>query len=177
MAFLQNRYVQIILSTVAVYLFIIVAIRLFGKRELSQLSVVDLVFILLISNSVQNAMVGPDATLSGGLAAASALFLTNALLKIVLNRFPKIDRLVEGETLMLVYKGKLNQRNMEKAKLTTAELMESVREHGVMKIQDVDLAVLEMDGNISVLSNSFSQSAVITRKKKWKNKAQNTTSK
>ncbi|HJV78261.1 MAG TPA: hypothetical protein VJ602_07740, partial [Paludibacter sp.] len=66
---LGNNYVRIIFSTFVIYLFIVVAIRLFGKKELAQLSVVDLVFILLISNAVQNAMVGPDSTLSGGLVA------------------------------------------------------------------------------------------------------------
>lgn len=168
MAFLQNRYLQIIVSTVAVYLFIIIAIRLFGKRELSQLSVVDLVFILLISNSVQNAMVGPDSTLLGGLTAASALFITNFLFKWVLYRFPKFDRLVEGESLMLIYKGKLNKGNLERAKLSIGELMEAVREHGVLKMQDVDLAVLEVDGNISVLSDEFSHASVVKRKPKGK---------
>ena len=78
---LNNNYVRIVVSTLAVYLFIVVAIRLFGKKELAQLSVVDLVFILLISNSVQNAMVGPDSTLSGGLVAATSLFIVNYILK------------------------------------------------------------------------------------------------
>ena len=70
----MDPYLSIILRTCAVYLFVILAIRIFGKSQLSQLSVFDLVFILLISNSVQNAMVGPDATLQGGLIAAGSLF-------------------------------------------------------------------------------------------------------
>jgi len=78
---LSNNFVRIIGSTLAVYLFIVIAIRIFGKKELAQLSVVDLVFILLISNAVQNAMVGPDSTLSGGLVAATTLFMVNYLLK------------------------------------------------------------------------------------------------
>ncbi|MBP1756443.1 MAG: hypothetical protein H6Q59_2841 [Firmicutes bacterium] len=70
MELLQNTYIRIIISSLVIYLFIIIAIRLFGKKELSQLSVIDLVFVLLISNSVQNAMVGSDSTLTGGLVAA-----------------------------------------------------------------------------------------------------------
>lgn len=151
---------QIILSTVTVYLFIVISIRLFGKTELSQLSVVDLVFILLISNAVQNAMVGSDSSLAGGLVAAASLFVTNFLFKQCLYRFPKFGRLIQGESLMLIYKGKVNHRNLQKAKLTMDELMEAVREHGVSKIADVDLAVLEVDGNISVLSNDFSHMTV-----------------
>jgi uncharacterized membrane protein YcaP (DUF421 family) len=171
----NNEYVQIIISTVAVYLFIIVAIRLFGKKELSQLSVVDLVFILLISNSVQNAMVGSNSTLAGGLVAAAALFIVNFLFKEVLYHFPKFGRLVQGETLMLIYKGKLIRKNVDKAKLTVDEIMEAIREHGVSKIEEVDLAVLEVDGNISVLSNEFSRMTVNKmkpRKKSSKNQSE-----
>ncbi len=74
---IENPIAEIILRTVLVYLFMIIAIRVFGKKELAQLSVIDLVFILLISNSVQNAMVGPDTSLNGGLIAAGSLFLVN----------------------------------------------------------------------------------------------------
>jgi uncharacterized membrane protein YcaP (DUF421 family) len=154
--FIHNGYVQIILSSVAVYVFIIIAIRLFGKKELSQLSVIDLVFILLISNSVQNAMVGSNVSLSGGLAAAAALFVTNYIFKQLLYRFPKFSKAIQGEAIMLVYGGKLVGKNLEKARITRDELMEAIREHGVSDIEDVDLAILEMDGNISVLSADFS---------------------
>lgn len=75
--FFINNYVQIILRCLAVYFFVLIAIRVFGKKELAQLSVIDLVFILLISNSVQNAMVGSDTSLGGGLLAAIALFSNN----------------------------------------------------------------------------------------------------
>lgn len=81
MGIFQNIYVQIVLSSAAVYIFVVFAIRLFGKKELSQLSVIDLVFVLLISNSVQNAMVGSDSTLPGGLVAAGTLFIINFALK------------------------------------------------------------------------------------------------
>ncbi len=77
----MEGYVLIALKSIAVYVFIVAAIRLFGKREFAQLSVVDVVFILLISNSVQTAMVGEDASLVGGLVAALALFLMNFLFK------------------------------------------------------------------------------------------------
>ncbi|MCE5175489.1 MAG: YetF domain-containing protein [Bacteroidales bacterium] len=152
---LDNNYVRIIGSTLAVYIFIIVAIRLFGKKELAQLSVVDLVFILLISNSVQNAMVGPDATLLGGLVAATTLFLVNYLLKYIQYRFPRFGKVVEGDTIMLVYEGKMIESHMKKAKITEDELMEAVREHGVSSIEEVNLAIMEVDGAISILSGKF----------------------
>lgn len=162
--FVHNGYVQIIISSVAVYIFIIIAIRLFGKKELSQLSVIDLVFILLISNSVQNAMVGSNVSLSGGLAAAAALFLTNYIFKQLLYRFPKFSRVIQGEAVMLVYNGKLAVKNLEKARITKDELMEAIREHGISDIADVNLAILELDGNISVLSDDFSRRTVNKRR-------------
>jgi uncharacterized membrane protein YcaP (DUF421 family) len=144
-----------VFSSVVVYLFILVAVRIFGKKEFSQLSVVDLVFILLISNSVQNAMVGPNTTLLGGLVAASALFATNFIFKRLLYRFPRFGRLLQGESLMLIYQGKLHKENLTRARLTMDELMEALREHGVSTIAEVNLAVLEVDGNISVLSDDY----------------------
>jgi uncharacterized membrane protein YcaP (DUF421 family) len=166
MGIFNNGYVQIIISSVVVYLFIIVAIRLFGKKELSQLSVIDLVFILLISNSVQNAMVGPNTTLMGGLVAASALLIINNIFKRFLYRFPKFSKFIQGEALLLIYNGELSLENIAKSMITEDEIMEAIREHGVSKIEDVNLAILEVDGNISVLSNDFKKKTV--RKKKSK---------
>jgi len=155
MEILKNDYLSIVISSVAVYLFMIFAIRLFGKKELSQLSVIDLVFILLISNSVQNAMVGSNTTLWGGLVAASALFMVNFVMKQAIYRFPSLSKFIQGEAILLVYKGNMKIDNMHRTRITHEELMEAVREHGVDSISDVDLAILEVDGNISILSNDF----------------------
>lgn len=146
---------SIALRSMTVYAFIILALRLFGKKELSQLSIVDLVFILLLSNSVQNAMVGDNSTLVGGLTAATALFLVNVTLKNILFKSKTARRAFEGDPLMLIYEGKVIQEHLDKAKVSPEELLESIREHGVEKIAQVDLAILEVDGNISVVSDNF----------------------
>ena len=151
-------------KSIAIYLFILLALRLFGKKELAQLSVVDLVFILLISNSVQNAMVGPDNTLLGGMAAATGLFVINYIFKLLLKKFPSLSRIVQGDELMLVYKGKILQSNLDKSMITKEELQAAVREHGVESIKAVDLAILEVDGNISVLSRDFQHKTMRKRK-------------
>ena len=149
------RYLIITGSSAAVYAFILVALRLFGKKEIAQLSVVDLVFVLLISNAVQNAMVGPDTTLLGGLCAAGTLFLLNGAFKLVTYKFPKLSRLMQGQAVMLVYQGHVIKENLRKTRISTEELEEALREHGVRSVGEVDLAVLEQDGQISVLSNDF----------------------
>jgi uncharacterized membrane protein YcaP (DUF421 family) len=161
--FNMTEYWDLMLRASAVYVFIIVAIKLFGKKELSQLSVVDLVFILLISNAVQNAMVGPDTSLIGGLVAATTLFVINFVLKRLIYRFKPVEKFIEGEPIVLIYEGKLQKKNVERAGFTLQELEAAVREHGVDKLEKVDLAMLEVDGNISVLSAGFTSK---TRKKR-----------
>lgn len=160
----KNEYLPIIISSITVYLFIVIAIRIFGKKELSQLSVIDLVFILLISNAVQNAMVGNNTSLGGGLVAAASLFLVNYLLKILAYKFPMFNKALQGQAIMLVYKGKTIEKNLEKARFSQEELLEAIREHGVSSLQEVDLAILEVDGNVSVLSDEFRHKT--TRKRK-----------
>ena len=157
-------YGKIILSSVSVYLFIVIAIRLSGKKELTQLSVIDLVFILLISNAVQNAMVGTDSSLTGGLVAATSLFIVNSLFKRIMYRFPKLNKLIQGEPLLLIYHGKLNRKNMIEAKISIEEIMEAIREHGVAEVEQVNLAVLEVDGNISVISHEIKHKTIKKRK-------------
>lgn len=159
-----SGYGKIMLSSIVIYVFIVVAIRLFGKKELAQLSVVDLVFILLISNSVQNAMVGADSSLFGGILSATSLFIVNYLFKLAIYKFPKFNKLIQGESVMLVYNGEVNKKNMNKAKISMDELMEAVREHGVEKVEQVNIAVLEVDGNISILSNEFKHKTKKKRK-------------
>mgnify|MGYP000134297290 CR=1 FL=1 len=160
----MEGYVIIALKSIAVYVFIVAAIRLFGKKEFAQLSVVDLVFILLISNSVQNAMVGADSSLSGGLIASFALFSANYLFKKLEIRFPAISKVVEGDPVVLVYQGKLILDGLRKSTLTQEQLYAAIREHGIMELEEVDLAVFEVDGNISVMSENYQK--ISKRKRK-----------
>jgi len=154
------QYLVIAGTSSAVYVFIMAAIRIFGKKEISQLSIIDLVFILLLSNAVQNAMVGPNTSLLGGLCAAATLFAVNSLLKWLLYKFPKLSGAVQGQALMLVYQGELNRENMRRAKISAPEIEEAAREHGVHSLEEVDLAVLEVDGNISILSGGYKNSRI-----------------
>jgi uncharacterized membrane protein YcaP (DUF421 family) len=151
----HNPLFQIVARSLAIYLFIVIAIRFFGKKELAQLAVSDLVFILLISNAVQNAMVGPDTSLAGGLVAALSLFLANYLLKLLLFRSRKVSELLQGKSVLLIYKGQLQEHNLTHVEITHEELLAAVREHGVEDLRHVDLAILEVDGNISVISDDF----------------------
>lgn len=161
----MDLYFNIILRSLAVYVFIILAIRLFGKKELSQLSITDLVLILLISNAVQNAMVGPDSSLSGGLVAALTLFVLNYLIKIISFKSKVFSKVLEGEPVMLVYKGFVKNKNLQNQKITIEELEAVAREHGVKNIKDAELIMLEKDGSISVISKELKNQTIHKRKR------------
>jgi uncharacterized membrane protein YcaP (DUF421 family) len=159
-----NGILEIVVRSVIIYLFIIIAIRISGKKELAQLSVIDLVFILLISNAVQNAMVGSDSSLIGGIIAAGSLFFVNIILKFITYRYKKAKGLIEGDPVLLIHNGKLVKKNLDKEKIPVDELEAAVREHGVEKIEEVNLAVMENDGNISIISDNYSKKSVRRRK-------------
>jgi len=148
----MNPYLDIVFRCIGVYLFMVVAIRVFGKKELSQLSTTDLVFLVLISNSVQNAMVGPNVSLRGGIIAATVLFSLNHLLKILMYRSGKVKEMIEGKPVILVSDGKVDIKNLHDENIGLDELEEAIREHGIESYKEVRLAILEVDGNISVIS-------------------------
>ena len=155
--FLSHPSVQIFWRCIAIYIFIILAIRIFGKTELAQLSVTDLVFILLISNAVQTAMMGKDSSLQGGIIAACSLFMVNYLLKRFLFTNKRASSLIQGESLLLIYKGQMNAKNLRQARISLEELQAAIREHGIESIEHVDLSMLEVDGNVSVISGDFNK--------------------
>ncbi|HWT73582.1 MAG TPA: YetF domain-containing protein [Mobilitalea sp.] len=163
----------IVFSSFCVYIFIVVAIRIFGKKDLAQLSVVDVVFVLLISNAVQNAMVGSNTSLLGGIVAATTLFITNLLFKSIVRKFPKLSNFIEGQAVMLIYDGNILEENMKKTGITRDEIIEAMREHGVDIIEKVSLAVLETDGNISIITDEFKTKTTKKRKTKKTIKQQN----
>jgi uncharacterized membrane protein YcaP (DUF421 family) len=162
----MGNYLHIIISTSGVYLFIILALRVLGKTELAQLSITDLIFVLLISNAVQNTMVGSDTSLGGGILAASVLFVLNFIFKKLKYRFPKLRKVLEGEPVILIHNGKMIESNCQKNGITKEELLQAIREHGSHTIEEVDSLILETDGNISVVSNEYKHHSIRRLKKK-----------
>lgn len=142
---------EIIIRTLAVYLIILIGLRLSGKREIGQMTVFDLVVLLLVSNAVQNAMIGPDTSLIGGVLAAIVLLVANALIARLSLRWPRLRRLVEGTPTLLVLHGELIPKHMHQEGIDKDTLLAALREHGVAEISEVEMAVLEIDGTISVV--------------------------
>lgn len=150
----MNSYLDIVLRSVAVYFFMVIALRVFGKKELSQLNTADIILILLISNSVQNAMVGSDSSLLGGIIAACALFFINFLFKKIMLKSSFIKELVQDKPEILIHDGKTDYKTLAKLGITSEEMEQALREHGVEHFKDVKLAMFEIDGNISIISGN-----------------------
>ena len=124
------------------------------KKELSQLNTADVILILLISNSVQNAMVGADTSLYGGIIAAFSLFLINFIFKKVMLKSKFIKGLVQDKPEILIHNGKTEFKTLARLGITSEELEEAMREHGIEYYKDVKLAMFEIDGNISIISGN-----------------------
>lgn len=148
----MNPYLDIIIRSASVYFFMVIALRVFGKKELSQLNTADVILILLISNAVQNAMVGNDTTLLGGIAAATVLFAINFILKKLMYKYKGFGNLLQEKPEILIHNGIIEFSALSKLNITSDELQEAMREHGVEQFSDVKLAMLEVDGNISIIS-------------------------
>jgi len=144
----------IVLRTAAVYAAILIGLRLAGKREMGQMAVFDLVVLLLISNAVQNAMVGPDTSLLGGVLAAGVLLILNALLARLGLRWPGLRRVIEGSPTVLILHGEVLEGHLRREGVDKETLQAALREHGMPDATGVEMAVLEIDGSISVVPDS-----------------------
>jgi uncharacterized membrane protein YcaP (DUF421 family) len=142
---------NIAIRCAAVYIALLVGLRLAGKREIGQMTVFDLVVLLLIANAVQNAMVGPDTSLTGGLIAAAILLAANTVVARLRLQSPRLRRMVEGTPTLLVYHGRVDPLAMRREGIDREELDAALREHGVAEVDGVDMAILETDGTISVV--------------------------
>ena len=140
-----------ILRPIAVYLFLIVSLRLYGKRELVQLNPFDLVVLLTLSNTVQNAIIGDDNTVTGGVIGATSLLVVNYLVVRFLYNHRKLDQLVEGRADVLVEDGKVRMGNLKRELITLAQLEAAARKQGFESVAEVQQCVLEPGGTITFI--------------------------
>src|SRR6267143_1746337 len=142
-------WLEKIIRPVVVYFFLIIGLRLAGKRELAQLNPFDLVVLLTLSNTVQNAIIGEDNSVTGGIIGASTLLVVNYLVVRFLYRHEKLDRLVEGESCSLIENGKVLENRLTQEVLTRQELEAAAHKQGFGDLREVERAVLEPSGTIS----------------------------
>ena len=141
---------EFIVRALVVYLFIIILLRLTGKRQIGQLSPFDLVLLLILSNAVQNSMNAGDNSLIGGLILATTLVLVNYIIGLITFKSKKLEGIIEGRPQVLIHQGNLFKDVMNDAKLTREELDSTLRQTGYFDIKDVKLAILENNGRVTV---------------------------
>lgn len=149
----------IVFRTIVVYLFILAGFRLSGKREVGQLAPFDFALVLLISNSVQNAMVGPDTSLVGGLVAAGVLLVVNWGLGHLVAKSRTLEKLVRGEAQILISHGRVLENNLKREGISHKELLQALRENGCASVLDCRLGILEVDGTITVIPKKTGEDA------------------
>jgi len=141
----------IVLRTAIVYAVVLIGVRLCGKREVGQMTPFDLTLLLLISNSVQNAMTGSDTSVLGGVAAAATLLVLNYVIAELAGGNRRFRKLIQGQPTLLIHDGQIISSHMDKEHVSMDELQCALREHGIPSYHEVALAVLEIDGSISFL--------------------------
>lgn len=144
---------NIFIRTAAIYLLVLVGVRLSGKREVGQMTPFDLTLLLLLSNAVQNGMTGPDTSLVGAAVAAVTLLVINYLFADVSGMNRKFRRFIQGQPSLLVHNGEVIAAHMAREHVSSDELQRALREHGIAALSEVALAVLEVDGSISILKH------------------------
>src|SRR6266853_1294505 len=143
-----------ILRPIIVYVFLVTALRVFGKRELAQLNPFDLVVLLSLSNTVQNAIIGNDNSLTGGLIGAFSLVFTNYLVVRFLFKHRRIDQILEGSPTVLIEDGKLRRKALAQVMLTESELLTICHRQGFADIDEVQTAILEPGGTFFLKGKS-----------------------
>ncbi len=141
----------IALKTTVIYFFLVIGLRLMGKRELGQMNIYDLVLIIVLANAVQNSMVGNDNSLVGGIVAAVTLLVWNRLFTLLMTRSERVERIMTGEPTLIVNDGKYIEAHMKREGVTPEQVMSALREHGIDRLEDAHMCVLEVDGTISVV--------------------------
>lgn len=140
-----------ILRPVIVYAFLVISLRIAGKRELAQLNPFDLVVLLTLSNTVQNAIIGDDNSVTGGLIGATALLAINGLVVRFLYKHRKLDEIVEGSPDVLIDDGKVRTRNLRRELITVAQLEVAARRQGFSSLSEVQQCILEPGGTLSFI--------------------------
>ncbi len=140
-----------IIRPIIVYVFLIVGLRLAGKRELAQLNPFDLVVLLTLSNTVQNAIIGNDNSVSGGIIGATALLVVNYLVVRFIYGHNKIEKIVEGNSDVLIENGNIDMARLQKEVITRAELLAAAHRQGFSTLDEIETATIEPDGAISFI--------------------------
>lgn len=148
---IQTDLSELLLRATIVFFFLFIVIRIWGKKHFGEMTPFDLLLLLIMSEGIQNSLVGDEKSITGGLVTVGILVLLNTVMNKLIFHSKKAEMILEGSPTVLIENGILRQEALKKEKITDDELHESLREHGVLNIEDVRRATMENDGSISVV--------------------------
>lgn len=147
-------FLELTIRGLVVYFFILFMLRLSGKKQLAQLSPVDFVALLLISNAVQNSMNGGDNSLVGGLLLGFVILFSSVMISILSYRFKKVRSFFQGTPSLMIYKSEIQRNVLKKERITQSELLSMLRHQGIHSLKEIHTAILESDGTLSVFKDA-----------------------
>jgi len=142
---------EFVLRAVVVYVVVLLMVRVAGKRTLGQFTPFDMLLLVLLGNAVQNALLGQDTSLGGGLLLAATLIALNYFVGWITTRSPAVERVIEGEPVVLARHGHVLQKVLQRELVSKADFAKAMRDAGCDDVDDVDLALLETNGHITII--------------------------
>jgi uncharacterized membrane protein YcaP (DUF421 family) len=150
---LDHPWWEYILRAVVIYTTVFFLLRVVGKKQIGELGPFDLVLLLIISEAVSNALTGGDDSLTAGLISVTSFVVMNYLIDFLTFKSKKVEKVLDGEPLMIIKEGKINEQVRRQEKITYDEISSVLREHGISKLSDVKFAMVETNGQISIIEN------------------------
>lgn len=148
---MTSPWYEPVIRSFVVYFFIFLVVRIIGKKKLGEFAPFEVILLLIMGVSVQNAVIGNDHSITAGIICVAVLGGLNILINNLAYRFRWFEKIIEGQPEVIILNGKIHRKILEKEKITDAELYEALREHEIMNAEDVKCAILEADGKISVI--------------------------
>ncbi len=149
-----QTYGTVALHTLIIYLYLIVLVRIFSRRQLGQLTVIDLIVIILLGSAVETAMINGNTSIRAGLVSAATLLLVNYGISKLFLRFKRLRHLVGSGPVLIVHNGQFVEENLKRLGLTHDDVLEALRSRECANVEDVKFAVMEVDGTVNVILNS-----------------------
>lgn len=155
---LSTPVLELVARTASIFLILFLLFRIWGKKHLGELAAFDLVIFLIMSEAVQNSLVNDDKSITGGLIVVVTFMILSSLMNIISYKFRIAEKLLEGTPKVIIRHGKIMPHVLRKERISLPELLESIREQGVLHLHDVGLAILEANGKISVIKKDDAKS-------------------
>ena len=151
---LSENWYELIIRATVVFLGLFLMFKIWGRKHLGEMAAFDFVLLLIMSEAVQNSLVGDDKTIVGGLIVVATFMLLSSIMNIISFHFRKAERFLEGTPKVIIRDGKLMEGVLNHERISLPELLEAIREQGVLHLKDITLAMLEANGKISVIKKS-----------------------